>query len=138
MRSAVRRSAPAARPARPASASAASAGSSALSAHADSTNASAVIESLAAEQNGYLLMLLEKEQANESERVRLLASIDNTGDARRLEKIFAVERAKAAAVLKAVTREHERALALKMQQLGVIDDDDDDEYMRPQPHEQRR
>ena len=73
-------------------------------------------------------MLLEKEQANESERVRLLASIDVVGDQRRLEKIFAIERAKAAAVIKAVTRDHERTLATKMEQLGLIDDDEDDEH----------
>lgn len=89
-----------------------------------------MIESLASEQNGYLLMLLEKEQSNESERVRLLASVDDSGDARRLEKIFAIERAKASAVIKAVTKEHERALAIKMHELGVISDEEDDEYMR--------
>lgn len=87
---------------------------------------------------GYLLMLLEKEQSNESERVRLLAAIDNVGDQRRLEKIFAIERAKAAAVIKAVTREHERALALKMEQLGLIEDDDDDEHFQPQQQHQQR
>ena len=85
-----------------------------------------------ARSQGYLLMLLEKEQANESERVRLLGAIDNVGDQRRLEKIFAIERAKAAAVIKAVTREHERALALKMEELGLIEDDEDDEHFQPQ------
>ena len=79
---------------------------------------------------GYLLMLLEKEQSNESERVRLLASVEDVGDQRRLEKIFAIERAKAAKVIRAVTTDHERTLALKMQQLGLISDDEDDEYMQ--------
>jgi hypothetical protein len=128
MRAASRRSAPSA-------ASAAAAGGSGGVARAPSSNASALIESLAAEQNGYLLLLLEKEQANEVERGRLLASVDDPGDARRLEKIFAVERAKAAAALKAVTRAHEQALARKMQQLGVIEDEEDDPFMQPQPHE---
>lgn len=81
-------------------------------------------------------MLLEKEQANESERVRLLGAIDNVGDQRRLEKIFAIERAKAAAVIKAVTREHERALALKMEELGLIEDDEDDEHFQPPQQQQ--
>lgn len=72
-------------------------------------------------------MLLEKEQSNESERGRILASIDDVGDQRRLEKIFAIERAKASSVIKEVTKRHERELALKLHQLGMISDDEDDD-----------
>jgi FtsZ-interacting cell division protein ZipA len=85
-----------------------------------------LIEALAAEQNGYLLMLLEKEQGNEVERGRILSSIDDLGDQRRLEKIFAIERAKASAVIKNVTKEHERELALKLHEMGMISEDEDD------------
>lgn len=77
---------------------------------------------------GYLLLLLEKEQANETERARLLAAVDDVGDQRRLEKIFALERAKASEAIKQLTRQHERTLALKMHELGMISDDDDDEH----------
>jgi hypothetical protein len=74
-------------------------------------------------------MLLEKEQSNESERARILAAVDEVGDQRRLEKIFAIERAKASAVIKQVTKEHERALAIKMHELGMISDDEEDDDM---------
>jgi len=90
----------------------------------------AIVEALAAEQNGYLLMLLEKEQANEAERSRILAAVDDVGDQRRLEKIFAIERAKASATLKNVTRQHERELALKLHELGLISDEEDDEHYK--------
>lgn len=86
-----------------------------------------LVEALAAEQNGYLLMLLEKEQANEVERGRILAAIDDLGDQRRLEKIFAIERAKASAVIKNVTKQHERELALQLHQMGMISDDEEEE-----------
>ena len=72
-------------------------------------------------------MLLEKEQSNESERGRILSALDDVGDQRRLEKIFAIERAKASAVIKQVTKQHERQLALKLQELGIISDDEDDQ-----------
>ena len=72
-------------------------------------------------------MLLEKEQSNESERVRILAAIDDLGDQRRLEKIFAIERAKASSVIRNVTKQHERQLALKLHELGMISDDEEDE-----------
>jgi hypothetical protein len=86
-----------------------------------------VIESLAAQQNGYLLMLLEKEQTNERQRARLLASVSDVGDQRRLEKIFGVERAKSAATLRRVTRAHEHELVRKMVEMGVMSEDDADD-----------
>src|SRR5947208_690743 len=52
------------------------------------------IETLAAEQNRYLLSLLEREQINENARERLYQSTDDPIEKRRLEKIFGVERAK--------------------------------------------
>lgn len=81
-------------------------------------DAEQIIENLAAEQNGYLLMLLERERANEAERERIYEAA--TEDKRKtLDHIFGLERAKASQIIKQISREHEESLAIKMQELGL-------------------
>ncbi len=65
-------------------------------------------------------MLLEKEQANENERQRIYASVSDEAERQRLDKIFGIERAKASEIIRAITKEHEATLALKMEQLGLL------------------
>ncbi len=73
-----------------------------------------------------MLLLLEKEQRNEEERQKILLTLKDERETRRLEKLFALERAKAAETIKKVTREHEVALALKLKELKMLDEEDDE------------
>mmetsp|Transcript_23692 Transcript_23692/g.46660 ORF Transcript_23692/g.46660 Transcript_23692/m.46660 type:complete len:882 (-) Transcript_23692:46-2691(-) len=82
-----------------------------------------IIADLSANQNGYLLMLLEKERMNEADRERMYATASNVAERQRLDKIFGLERAKASEVIKKVTQDHADNLNAKMRELNLISDD---------------
>ncbi len=80
------------------------------------------VEALAAEQNAHLLSVLEKEQEKESEREQLYSSVSEPVEKKRLEKIFGLERARAAEAIKQLTRQHEMQLHERMTEYGLMDD----------------
>lgn len=51
--------------------------------------------------------------------------------------LLQIERAKASTVIKNLTKDHERALAMKLHELGLISDEEEDEHFI-QPQQQRR
>eukprot|EP00741_Cyanophora_paradoxa_P003678 tig00000093_g3575.t1 len=65
-------------------------------------------------QNEQLLALLEEEQAAETEREMMLASVRDPAERRRLERIFGVERAQASERIISTTIAHERLLQEKL------------------------
>jgi hypothetical protein len=78
------------------------------------------IENLAAEQNGYLLMLLEKERSNEEERERIFHAVKSPAERKRLDRIFSIERSNASDIINAITQEHESVLSSRMEELGLL------------------
>jgi hypothetical protein len=78
------------------------------------------IEDLAAEQNGYLLMLLEKERSNEEERERIFHAVKSSSERKRLDRIFSIERSNASDIINAITQEHETVLSSRMEELGLL------------------
>jgi hypothetical protein len=79
----------------------------------------AEVEALERAQNDYLLQLLAQEQQHEADRERLHAAAPPGPAQQRLEAVFQVERARAAALLQSVQRQHEMMLAKKLEMLGV-------------------
>jgi len=69
-----------------------------------------MIENLKISQNHEMLLLLEEEQNNESEREAQLRTITDGQERKRLEKIFGMERAKAHARIQALADNHEEAV----------------------------
>jgi hypothetical protein len=66
------------------------------------------VAQLQSAQNAYLLQVLEREQAAETERGRVLDSVTDDTERRRLNKIFEVERARAAEGIRSITIRHEQ------------------------------
>lgn len=91
--------------------------------HLDRAEAQALIDKLASEQNEFLLRLLEKEQTKEAEREQIYSMVQDEAERKRLDKIFGVERAKASELIKAITKEHERVLAQRMVEYGLVSHD---------------
>ena len=85
-----------------------------------------IIEEIAAGQNQYLLTMLKKEQELERKRGQILRKINDPTEHRKLNRIFTLERQKAAEILQAIMREHETTLALKMEEFGLLDSDDEE------------
>lgn len=79
----------------------------------------AQIESLRRDQNQDLLSMLEREQAAEEARERMMARVKTTVERGRLEKIFGQERARASERIMNMTEEHEETLARRMTELSV-------------------
>jgi hypothetical protein len=77
------------------------------------------VEELAADQNGYLLMLLEKERSNEEERERIYHAVKDPAERKRLDRIFSIERSNASDIINAITNEHETVLSIKMDEMGL-------------------
>ena len=67
-----------------------------------------------------LLKVLEEEQQSEDKREKTLRSVKDPVERRRLDKVFAVERAKASERIVRITEDNELVLADKMAQLGLI------------------
>ena len=95
-----------------------------------SSSKSLLLEDLQLQLNGLLLQLIEREQVAEDERDRLLSAVANDGERYRLERIFGVERGRGWERLMAMKKDHEVELALKMQQLGMIEGGGDSEDIR--------
>jgi len=81
--------------------------------------AAQIVEELRRQQNEHLLGILEEEQANEAEREIILRDVQDSNDRERLERQFAIERAKASERIMRVTAEHEMVLASRISQLGL-------------------
>merc|ERR1712146_570367 len=70
-----------------------------------------LIAELRRRQNEDLLLVLEQEQRNETDREIELAKVTDPAEQRRLENLFGVERARASERIMQMTAEHEAVLA---------------------------
>jgi len=83
--------------------------------------AQGLVEELRRRQNEDLLLVLEQEQRNETEREMTLANMNDPAQRRETEHLFGIERAKASERIMQITAEHEAILANHMQELGLLD-----------------
>ena len=79
-----------------------------------------IVEKMRQKQTMHLLQVLEEEQQSEDKREKTLRSVKDPVERRRLDKVFAVERAKASERIVLITEDNELVLADKMAQLGLI------------------
>ena len=79
-----------------------------------------IVEKMRQKQTMHLLQVLEEEQQSEDKREKTLRSVKDPVERRRLDKVFAVERAKASERIVRITEDNELVLADKMAQLGLI------------------
>ena len=79
-----------------------------------------IVEKMRQKQTMHLLKVLEEEQQSEDKREKTLRAVKDPVERRRLDKIFAVERAKASERIVRITEDNELVLADKMAQLGLI------------------
>ena len=79
-----------------------------------------IVEKMRQKQTMHLLKVLEEEQQSEDKREKTLRSVKDPVERRRLDKVFAVERAKASERIVRITEDNELVLADKMAQLGLI------------------
>ena len=77
------------------------------------------VESLRRRQNQMLLAVLEQEQTAEDARERSLAAARDAAAREALETSFRAQRSAASDRIMRLTEDHERALASKMQALGL-------------------
>ena len=86
----------------------------------ESETAHDIVEKMRQKQTMHLLQVLEEEQQSEDKREKTLRSVKDPVERRRLDKVFAVERAKASERIVRITEDNELVLADKMAQLGLI------------------
>ena len=79
-----------------------------------------LVEQLRRQQNEDLLLVLEQEQRNETDREIELAKVTDPSERRRLEQLFGVERARASERIMQITAEHEAVLASHMKELNLF------------------
>lgn len=79
-----------------------------------------LVEELRRRQNEDLLLVLEQEQRNETDREIELAKVTDPSERRKLEQIFGVERARASERIMQITAEHEAVLASHMKELNLL------------------
>ena len=79
-----------------------------------------LVEQLRRQQNEDLLLVLEQEQRNETDREIELAKVTDPNERRRLEQLFGVERARASERIMQITAEHEAVLASHMKELKLL------------------
>ena len=72
-------------------------------------------------QNEDLLLILEQEQRNETEREMRLAQIRTADERQKMDHMFGIERARASERIMNITAEHEAVLANHMSELGLLD-----------------
>ena len=85
-----------------------------------SDEAQHLVEQLRRQQNEDLLLVLEQEQRNETDREIELAKVTDPSERRRLEQLFGVERARASERIMQITAEHEAVLASHMRELRLL------------------
>ena len=83
--------------------------------------AQGLVEELRRRQNEDLLLVLEQEQRNETEREMTLANMNDAEERRKTEHLFGIERARASERIMQITAEHEAVLANHMQELGLLE-----------------
>lgn len=79
-----------------------------------------LVEELRRRQNEDLLLVLEREQSNETEREIELTKVTDPAERRKLEQLFGVERARASERIMQITAEHEAVLASHMKELKLL------------------
>jgi len=79
-----------------------------------------LVEELRRQQNQSLLLVLEQEQRNETDREIELAKVTDPAERRRLEHLFGTERARASERIMQITAEHEAVLAAHMKELDLL------------------
>lgn len=77
------------------------------------------VEMLRRQQNAHLLSVLEEEQQAEAMREEKRKKVTLSGEKRRIDKLFGVERAKASERIMRITEAHEKELASKMAELNL-------------------
>ena len=88
--------------------------------HLTADEAQHLVEQLRRQQNEDLLLVLEQEQRNETDREIELAKVTDPTERRRLEQLFGVERARASERIMQITAEHEAVLASHMKELKLF------------------
>jgi len=79
-----------------------------------------IVEELRRRQNEDLLLVLEQEQRNETDREIELTKVTDPNERRRLEQLFGVERARASERIMQHTAEHEAVLSAQMKELNLL------------------